>query len=32
MPGEVPPPDPKKTLYIDDYTMPAGDEYFIGDA
>jgi hypothetical protein len=32
LPREEDPPDPKKTLFSCDYTMPVGDEYVIGKA
>jgi hypothetical protein len=32
LPRDEHPPDPKNTLFSDDYTMPEGDEYTIGEA
>jgi hypothetical protein len=32
LPRDEHPPDPKNTLFSDDYTMPEGDEYTIREA
>jgi hypothetical protein len=32
LPRDEHPPDPKKTLLRDDYTMPVGEEYIVGEA
>ncbi len=32
LPHDEHPPDPKNTLFSDDYTMPEGDEYTIREA
>jgi len=31
LPRDEQPPDPKKTLFSDDYTMPVGEEYTFGE-